>query len=219
MFTLPSPLRARGGSSRRVTGAAVAVGAAGSLAVALSMGASLSSFTASITNSQNTASSDTLAITETLDQVACNSYDATTTCSTINKYGGTDEALEPGDSQTTTVTFENVGGVDAATAVLDPGACSATATDAVGAATPTLPITSAGNLCSVLTVEVHEAADALGTPLYSGSLAGFTADQTLLRLDEGEEQAYTFKVTLPQAATVAVQGQQVSQPLAWTFNQ
>lgn len=210
---------------RRFTALALGTGLAGSLAIALSMGASLSSLTATINNSVNTAASATMAITETGTTGAtgtCNSYDTTATCSTINKYGGTGTPLVPGASQTQVVTFTNTGNVPVGSSSLTPSACvAATVVPAVpGATTPTTPNTSAGNLCSVLNIAVYKGATATGTALYNGPASGFTAPVTTLgSIAAGASQAYTFVVALPQAATNAVQGQTVSQPLGWTFNQ
>lgn len=204
---------------RRFTGAAVATGLAGSLALALSLGVSLSAFTATITNSINTSASAALAVSETSGAATCNSYDATATCSTINKYGGTTNPLAPGQSRTTTVTFNNVGSVGVGSATLAPGLCVASTTGATGAATPSTPNTTAGNLCSVLQVAVYKGATDAGTVVYNGSLAAFTATATLDPIAVAASQPYTFKVTLPASATTAIQGQQVSQPLTWTFNQ
>ncbi len=199
-------------------GAAVA----GSLALALSMGTSLAAFTATITNTTNTATSGALSIRETSTvggvTSTCNSYDATATCSTINKYGGTALPINPGGSQTTTVTMANVGTTAAATAALQGGTCVATATAGAGAATPTTPNTTAGNLCSVLVLNVYAAATATGTPIYTGSPAAFTASITLGALATAATQSYTFVISLPTSATSAVQGQTVSQPMTWTYN-
>jgi len=206
---------------RRVTGTAVAVGAAGSLALALSMGASLSGYTASITNSGNTAASAALAVAETSGGATCNSYDSTATCGTINKYGGTTNAMKPGQAQTTTVKFANTGSVAVGSATMKAGTCTATSTGVVGATTPSATNTDATNLCSVLNVKVYKASTATGTPVFDGSPAAFqTAAATALDpIAIGANQDYTFVVALPQGATTAVQGQQISQPIVWTFNQ
>jgi len=200
----------------------VATGAAGSLVLALSMGASLSGYTASLTNSLNTAATAALAVQETSGNATCNSYDTTATCSTINKYGGVGTPLAPGGSQTTTVKFTNNGTVAVGTSTIKAGTCTATTrTGVTGATTPTTPNTSAGNLCSVMDLKVYKATTATGTPIYSGSLSGFetTAAVALGTLAVGANQDYTFVVTLPTGADTAVQGQQVSQPIVWTFNQ
>jgi hypothetical protein len=202
----------------RFTLAAIAAGVAGTVAVALSVSGSLSGFVATITNSTNTAAVAALAVAETSGANTCNSYDATATCSTINKYGGTTTPLVPGGSQTVTVTFTNTGNVAVASGALTPGACVATSTGAVGGTTPTTPNTDPGNLCSVLTIKVYAAATATGTPIYTGTAAGFTAAVALGALAKAANQPYTFVTSLPAAATTAVQGQQVSQPLVWTFN-
>ena len=204
---------------RRFTGAAIATGVAGSVALAVSMGVSLSGYAATITNSLNTSSSSALAVSETSGAATCNSYDTTATCSTINKYGGTTTPLNPGQSRSTTVTFNNTGSVAVGSATLAPGTCVATSTGATGSTTPSTPNTTAGNLCSVLQVAIYKGTTDTGTVVYNGSLSAFTATQTLDPIAVAANQAYTFKVTLPSAATTAIQGQQVSQPLAWTFNQ
>lgn len=197
----------------------MATGVVGSAALAASMGATLSGFTASITISTNTAASAALAVEETSGSLTCKTYDSTSTCATINKYGGTATPLVPGGSQTTTVTFTNTGSVDVDTSNLTPGACSAVSTGVTGAVTPPATSTDPGNLCSVLNVAVYKAATATGTPLYNGSAAGFTSVVQLGALAESASQAYTFVVSLPSSATTAVQGQRVSQPLVWNFSQ
>ena len=204
---------------RRLTGAAVATGLAGSVVLAGSLGASLSGFTSTITNATNTASSAALAVSETSGAATCLSYDSTANCTTINKYGGTGTPLAPGSSNTTTVTFNNTGSVAVGSATLAPGTCVATTTGATGSTTPTTPNTTAGNLCSVLQVAVFKGATAAGTPYYTGSLAAFTATAAVEPIAVAANQPYTFRVTLPASATTVIQGQQVSQPLTWTFNQ
>ena len=206
---------------RRLTASAVAAGLGGSLLIAASMGASLSSLTASIQNSTNTAASAALAITETGTTNAtgtCNSYDTTATCATINKYGGTGTPLVPGDSQTQVVTFTNSGSVAVGSSTLVPTACTARQGGRpAGASTPSATNTDPSNLCSVLQVKVYKGATTT-TPIYTGPMSGFTATQTLGTLAVNASQAYTFVVTLPATATTAVQGQQVSQPLTWNYN-
>jgi hypothetical protein len=204
---------------RRFTPIAVVAGLVGSAAIALTLGASLSGLIATITNSTNTAATAAMAIQETSGVNTCNSYDTTTTCSTINKYGGTTTPLVPGASQTVTVKFANTGTVNATTATLAPGACVATSTGVIGGTTPTTPNTTAGNLCSVMNIAVYAATTATGTPIYTGSAAGFTATVPLGALAAAANQSYTFVTSLPSTATTAVQGQQISQPLVWTFNQ
>lgn len=209
---------------RQVTLATIGAGLAGTAAIALSMTGSLSGFVATITNSSNTAATASMAIVETSGASTCNSYDTTATCSTIDKYGGTATPLVPGGSQTVTVKFANTGTVPVASSALTAGNCVATSTGAVGGTTPTTPNTDPGNLCSQLTVKVYAAATATGTPIYTGSAAALNpAPIALGALATGvgptASQSYTFVTSLPAAATTAVQGQKVSQPLVWTFNQ
>ncbi len=214
MFSTQAPKR------RRITGVALVTGAAGSLIVALSLGASLSGFVATITNSTNTASTAALAITETGTGGTCNSYDTTTSCTTINKYGGVTTPLLPGGSQTQVVTFTNKGTAAAASSSLTPGSCVATTAGGLGSTTPPGTVTDPKNLCSVLNIAVYKGSVATGTKLYDGSAALFTGTTPadLGPLTTATPQAYTFVVSLPSTATTLVQGQQVSQPLAWTFN-
>ena len=204
---------------RRLTLPALTAGAVGSVAIAASMGASLSGLTATITNSTNTSSSATIAVQETSGGATCNSYDSSANCEAINKYGGMATPLVPGGSKSTTVTFKNTGQVAVGTSTLSQVGCQAFSTAAVGATTPTSPNTSAGNLCSVLQVAVYKGADSSTTALYNGSVAGFTTTLNLGTLAGNATQSYTFVVTLPSSATTATQGQYVTQPLYWYFNQ
>lgn len=208
-------------SRRRLTGAALATGLGGSFALALSMGASLSGLTATINNTTNTAESATLAVSETSGAATCNSYDATATCATINKYGGVASPLSPGQSQTVTVNFQSKGTAAVGSSTLTASACTATATAATGSTTPTTPNTTSGNLCSVLNIKIYKSADTTGTVLYDGSAAalGTTAPIALGAIAKNATQPFTFVVSLPASATTATQGQQVSQPLLWTYNQ
>lgn len=204
---------------RRFTPVALVAGLSGSLALALGMGASLSGLTATITNTMNTAATAAMAIQETSGALQCNSYDATATCSTINKYGGTATPLVPGGSQNVTITLKNAGTVNAATATLAPGACSATTTGVIGAQTPTTPNTSAGNLCSQVNIAIYKGTDNTGAVVYNGTAAAFTATVNLGALNAGAQQSYYFVVSLPSGATTATQGQQILQQLVWTYNQ
>lgn len=207
-------------SRRRLTGAAVATGIAASLALALSLGTSLSGFLATITNTTNTVATAAMAITETSGGSTCNSYDTTANCTTINKYGGTAVPLIPGGSQTTLVTFTNSGTVAVGAATMKGGTCTATARAVTGASTPTTPNTDPGNLCSQLVLNVYKGATTT-TAIFTGPLSTYqTAAATALgTLAVGAVQDYNFVVSLPAGAGNAVQGQQVSQPIVWTFNQ
>ena len=210
---------------RRFTPIAIIAGLVGSAVIALTLGASLSGLIATITNSTNTAATAAMAITETSGANTCNSYDTTATCSTINKYGGTTTPLVPGGSQTVVVKFANTGTVNATTTSIYANACVATPTGVIGGTTPTLPITSAGNLCSAMNIAVYAGVTATGTPLYNGTAANFSTASTVAApialgaLAAGANQSYTFVTSLPAATTTAVQGQQITQSLVWTFNQ
>ena len=202
---------------RRFAPAALIAGVAGALAISMSMTGTLSGLVATITNNSNTAASGTIAVSETSGSATCNSYDATTSCSTINKYGGA--TMVPGAAQTVTVKFTNVGTSPVVSSQLTPATCGATSTGGPGSTTPGTPNTAASNLCSVMTVAVYSGTVAGGTPLYSGSAAGFSANVSLGTLAVGANQSYTFVTSLPSSAGAAVAGQQISQNLVWTFNQ
>lgn len=215
----PDSTQSQTSKRRRSKFAIIGAGAVGTAVLALSASGTLSAFVATITNSSNTAATASMAITETSGTATCNSYDTTATCTTIDKFGGTATPLVPGGAQTVTVKFANTGTVPVASSALTPGTCVATSTGAVGGTTPATPNSDPGNLCSALNVKVYAAATATGTPIYSGSPSGFTPVTTLGALAAGANQSYTFVTSLPAAATTAVQGQKVSQPLVWTFSQ
>lgn len=210
---------------RRFAPAAIIAGSVGAIALSLSLTGALSGFVATITNSNNTVAAASMAITETggNPSATCNSFDATSNCSTINKYGGTTTPLVPGGaSQTTTVTFKNTGTVPVSSATLVGGTCSASVLSGVsGAVTPSPAPTATNNLCSVMNIVVYAGSNASGTAIYNGSAAGFQGGSNNLNLTlaAGASQAYTFVASLPANATTAVQGQQISQPMTWTFNQ
>ena len=86
----------------------------------LGVSGTLSSWTAAIlTNDTNTVATTTAVILkEAQGATTCFSSASatnTSTCSTINKYGGVASPLSPGGSQTDDVTFTNVGGSNAST--------------------------------------------------------------------------------------------------------
>lgn len=89
-----------------------------------------------IANSTNTAATGKAVILkEALGATTClSSADVSnsSTCATINKYGGTGTPLMPGASQSVDVTFTNAGQASAASFVLAPGACSQNPVAATG---------------------------------------------------------------------------------------
>lgn len=217
---------------RRRPTALLAAGAAGSLALALSMTGTLSAFTASIQNSTNTAATGYLAMKETLldssgtaTSTTCSSNDGTAasvasnsaTCSTINKYGGTGGVgLTPGGAaQTTNIRITNTGNVPATAFTLTPGTCTATAT---GGSVNSGTATSA-TVCSKVMVTITSGS----TTLYTGNAGAMTNTDLLSKLGTsslaaGASIPITFSVKLDSSADNTTQGFTVSQPLTWTFN-
>ena len=210
---------------RRFTPIALLAGVAGVVLLSLSLNSTLSAFTASITNSNNTAASGTLTMQEANGATTCNSTDSTTinvnaaTCATINKYGGS-TVMAPtnvaGTSNlvTTTITIKNTGTIAAGTFTLTAGACTPSANG-----TPT----GSGNLCTKLNVAIYAAATATGTPIFTGTPAAFNTANgaasplALTAPAAGVTQSYTFVVSLPNNADNTFQGLSASQPLIWTF--
>ena len=193
----------------------VLAGSVSSLVLALGMSPTFSAFTASITNSLNTAGTGTLIMQETSGNIpACLSTDGgnlssnTATCASINKYGGTGTFLTPGGAANiTTVTIKNVGTVAATSFSLTPGDCEQST---LGASNGT-----AKDLCKKLHIKITTD----GSPVYDGSAYDFKTAEPLTPLAAGASAVYTFAVSLDSIATNAntYQGLQASQPLTWTF--
>lgn len=188
--------------------------------LSLSVTGTLSGFTAAITNSMNTVTTGSLVLQEGVGSnattFACTSADGSSittnssTCATINKFGGTgSQTMVPGQTVTQSVTFKNSGTIAAGTFTLQPTACTQS--------TVTAPAGSATDLCSKLSVVVTQVGASTPT-VYSGTLAGFTASQTLATLAAGASTTFTFAVTLASGAGNSYQGLQASVPMTWTLN-
>lgn len=194
----------------------VLAGSVSSFVLALGMSPTFSAFSASITNSVNTAGTGTLIMQETSGTtLSCLSTDGpnglsgnAATCASINKYGGTGTRLTPGGAANiTTVTIKNLGTVAATSFSLAPGTCTQS--------TPTTSTGSATDLCDKLHIKITTGS----TTVYEGSADAFTTAQTLTPLAAGASAVYTFAVSLDSIATNAntYQGLEASQPLTWTF--
>jgi hypothetical protein len=193
---------------RRFAPIALLAGVAGAVLLSLSMTNTLSAFTASITNTTNTAGSGTLAMQETNSDgsIICNSsLTGTASCATINKYGGSTTLIPGAAAQTTTIKIKNTGSIAASTFTLTPSACTSTAQSGVTA--------GSGNLCQKLNVVIK----ANGTQVYSGTAAGLTAVQNLTSVAPGTTVTITFDVSIDTSADNTIQGLVASQPLTWTF--
>ena len=145
--------------------------------------------------------------------VTCNSTDSTTvsvnssTCSTINKFGGS-TSMVPGGSVATTISIKNAGTAPAGSFTLAPGACSqASNASSYGTAT---------DLCTKMALTILAGA----TSIYSGTLAGLVTNGaiTLTPPAAGVSTNYTFTVTMNSSAGNTYQGLTASLPLTWTFN-
>lgn len=194
----------------------------------LSVNGTFSSWTtAVIGNTQNTvATSQAVILRETSGAVTCASSDAPTTnvstCSTINKYGGTATPLLPGGSQSVDVTFTDLGSANASSFKLAPGACSQV--PAAGTGTP-----AAADLCTsgdlTVSVSCSPGATYVGasawTDLAYPAAAPPTATKTHTATggDLNVSASWTCRVVtaLSASASVLAQGVTVSQPLTWTL--
>lgn len=181
----------------------------GTVALAASLfSGSLGAYTASITNSNNTAGAGSLVMQETGKDstgatVTCTSTDGTNnaaTCATINKYGG-NLAMSPGQSVASTITLQNTGTVNATAATLTPGACTNSPTNI--------------DLCAVMQVVITQD----GTQIWSGTASALAAKGPIALTPPaaGASNNYVITTTLPASATTALAGGTISQPLTWTY--
>jgi hypothetical protein len=216
---------------RRVHGAPLVWGASALAAVALTLASTgtLSSWTqAIINNDTNTvATAQAVILKEANGATTCFSSSSATnssTCSTINKYGGTASPLLPGaPAQVTTVTFTNIGARNGTSFVLAPGTC--TQNPVAGAGPPAV-----NNVCTNgdLTVDIKCSP---GATFVSGSAwsdlnyaaaapptATKTHTATAGDLNASASWTCQISVALIASAAVADQGITVSQPLVWTLN-
>ena len=205
----------------------------------LVLGASgtLSSWTSAVlNNSSNTAvTTNAVVLQEQITgsstvnpdcQSSAGGFSNTSTCTEINKYGGTATALTPGAphaSQTTSVTFTNIGSGPASKLVLTPGSC--TQVPVAGTGTPVNP----ANLCAAgasdlnLNLTCVDGATTTGTAYtdlaYNGPLGGFTAAKThTATIAKNGQVTCTFVVSLSAAASPLDGGITISQPLQWELD-
>ncbi len=217
--TSPLPVQPR--RRRRLSRMAVLTGVAGATILALSMNSSVAAFTASITNSVNSAAAGTLIMKEqnATGTVTCLSTDGTgnnvtnnaATCATINKYGGS-TTLVPGQSVNTTVTLANAGTAPASSFTLAPGTCTQSG-NVTGSAT---------DLCAKIGVVITQTVGSTTTtvtPAASTLASLATAGPLSLSapVAPGTTITYNFAVTLAASAANTYQGLAASQPLVWTF--
>ncbi|MBC3761842.1 hypothetical protein ACUN7V_03010 [Quadrisphaera oryzae] len=206
-------------SSRRGTVLAWASAAVLTVTAAtLTAGSAVSAFTVAVRNDPNSATTGTLVLVESSDGTSCASTGAGTTtdsgsstCSTINKYGG--GLLVPGGSSTKTVTLTNRGSVAATAATLTAAPC--TSARASGATA-----SGSGDLCSALRVDIATTGPG-GATVYTGALSGLSGTTALapVPVAPGASLTVVVSVTFPSTgADNTVQGLTASQPLTWTFS-
>jgi hypothetical protein len=197
-------------------------GAVAALALTLGANGTLSSWTSAIvTNESNTVATATAVIlSESSGSATCTSSanaSNTSTCATINTYGGVSVPLSPGSSQQVDVTFTNTGTANAATFSLAPGSCTQTPT-AGGTVTAADELTV---MVSCSPGSTYASESAWGDLVY---VADVPPTVTKLHnasggdLDTGVSWTCRFTVGLNASASVLSQNIAVSQPLAWTLS-
>jgi hypothetical protein len=203
-------------------------GIVAALVLTLGVNGTLSSWTqAVITNDNNTVTTGSAVILkETSGANTCLSSTSTTnqsTCSTINKYGGTATPLTPGTNQQVDVTFTNVGSVAGSSFVLAPAACSQAPTAGSGSP-PAANLCTNGDLtvtvgCSDGTTFTSGSAwtDLKFGPGSPGSFAGGSYTHTAA-FAVNASATCRFTVALASGAGPTDQGITVSQVMSWTLN-
>jgi hypothetical protein len=208
------------GAPRRRFVPLIWLGSLGALGLlALGVGGTLSGFTASITNTGNTAASGTLLMEEDgPGSVVCLSSPTGTvttanagTCATINKFGGS-TVMVPGTAVVTPITIKNDGTVPAKTFTLTPGTCTQSNNGTVNGTDTAF--------CSKLDVVITSGS----TTIFSGTAASLASGgvislpAALVPVPAGGSVPISFSVTLDAAnSTNADQGLAASEPLTWAF--
>lgn len=198
--------------------ATMLVGGFAALLIGFTLTPAFAAIVAKITNDVNTATSGALTMEESSGAATCSSANGVTnsaTCSTINKYGGTDTPLIPGGTaHVTDINLKNTGSIAATSFSLTPSACENTASDGS-------PAPGTANLCDKINVNITSN----GTQIYNGSaksLADGGAIDLLAKLGLDSVAAnqtilVKFTVSLDTSADSTYQGLKISQPLAWQF--
>lgn len=211
-------------------------GAAAALILVLGASGTLSSWTSAvITNSSNSAATATAVILQETGPASqgspvCYSSDGaqstvnSSTCTTVNSFGGTSAPLAPGTSQSVDVVFKNVGGANASSFQLAPAAC--TQTPQAGTGTPAVAnVCTNGDLTVALSCSpgaTYNAATAWTDLAYAAGVPSTTTKShagTGGDLNAGASWTCRLTVALIPAAAVTDQGVTVSQSLAWTLAQ
>jgi hypothetical protein len=206
---------------RRVAVPVIVAGGLSSLLLAFSFTPTFSALTAAITNSGNTAGTGTLVMEETgpnstgVSTTCTTGVDGTATCSTINKYGGTNPStdgylkMKPGDTQTSTITIKNTGTLDAASLTVKGGTCTDTTQGTVSG--------TATNLCDMYTITIMKGATVIVPATTTATAFASAAAANLGTVAAGGSVTVTVTATLSASATAANQGHVITQPIVWTF--
>ena len=197
--------------------------AGGALAAAvlvLAVNGTLSSWTTAIIDngSNDVAVTGAVALVETGPDgtTTCNTGESTTnhaSCDTINKYGGTETALDPdgANSRTVSVNLANTGTV-AGQLVLSADACTSSAAAGSAGADP-----SGHPVCDQVTVGVTcSSPSTLDTTATAVALSAFVGG-TVGTLAAGADTDCVFTLTLPAGTPSAYASQVAAQVLHWTL--
>ena len=213
-----SNISSRQGKRVRFAPIAIGSGVVATVLLCLTMSGTLAGFTASINNTNNSAASGSLVMQEqnSTASVTCLSTDGgsvstnTSTCATINKFGGS-TSMVPGQLVTTTVTIKNIGSAAASTFTLTPGAtCTQSNNGALNG--------SAIDLCAKLNLVITNTTTS--QVVYTGTLAGLAGASAITITSPpaaGVLNTFTFGLTLNASAGNSYQGLQASLPLTWAF--
>jgi len=185
-----------------------AAGLVASVALALATSGTMSAYTASISNTTNTASTVSIEMTQGPDAstVACRStVTGTTTCST-DLYAGS--GLRPGDTtRGTSTVIKNTGGAAASAFSLAPGVCNGT-------------VSTSNSICYWLLVTVTWTTPSGTTTVISKQNAGAIGGKSFAISPApaaGQSGTATVTVSVDPAAPNDSQAQTMNQSLVWTF--
>jgi len=211
---------------RRFAPVLIVASLAAGVVLSLSITGTTSAFIASITNSNNTAGTGSIVLQEsgpnsTGTPVSCTSTDATTigvnssTCSTINKYGGNlgmvpTNAAGTTNLVSTTVTFKNTGTSAAGSFTLVPGTCTQSANG--------LPAGTATDLCSKINVSISSNGVVFKTTTAAALASGGSIALPNVPAAGGAAVTFVFTVSLDNSAGNTYQNLAASQPLAWNLS-
>ena len=202
----------------RTTPLAVVTGLVAAVLMALTMSGTMSAFTASITNSNNTATTGTLLMREVgtpgatcysngSDKASVSTTGNTATCTSNNKFSTA--ALKPGEPTDTGIAIWNDGTLAASSFTLAAtGPCAPGKTGSTSG--------TASDICDKIRVLVVSS----GVTHFDGTLTQLGASTTPITLPPAAasgKKDFLFKTTLAAGASNDYQGLTATVPLTWTF--